>query len=136
MRYLRLDERLQLRSRNMAMRRSFEEIEAVSRRLRLALGIDGLDSPDLIDVFEKKLSQVFKGFSLKRVLDAELPYAEASADCSTNTVTVRESVYQDALRGDGRARMTLAHELGHIALGTLKSAIVRKSHTVTDLNKM
>ena len=101
----------------MAMRRSFEEFEAIARRLRQALGIDGLDSPDLIDVFETKLSQIFAGFTLKCVADPQLPYAPASADCSTNTVIVRESMYQGALRGDGRARMTLAHELGHMALG-------------------
>ena len=100
----------------MIRHRSFEQIEHAACHLREKLGINRLLSPDLASAF-LRLSEVFPGFRLIRVLDDELPNCEAFADCTKNFITVRESVYQAACRGEGRARMTLAHELGHLALG-------------------
>ena len=51
------------------------------------------------------------------MLDSELPEAPAKADCATKKITVRESLAYQAVQGSGHARMTLAHEVGHIALG-------------------
>ena len=101
----------------MALRRSFEEIEQVSVRLRQKLGIDALLCPDLLLVLERKLASVFPGFQFIRMPDAELPEAPAKADCVAKTITVRESIAQQAIYGSGYARMTLAHEIAHIALG-------------------
>ena len=90
----------------MALRRSFEEIEQVSVRLRQKLGIDALLCPDLLLVLERKLASVFPGFQFIRMPDAELPEAPAKADCVAKTITVRESIAQQAIYGSGYARMT------------------------------
>lgn len=70
-----------------------------------------------MSLFESGLSDIYPGLRLVRVLDNELRECEAQADCYERTITVQESVYQACLRGEPRARMTIAHELGHIALG-------------------
>jgi Zn-dependent peptidase ImmA (M78 family) len=97
--------------------RPFTEIEEVARRLRAKLNIDHLERPDLISIFDNGLSNIYPGLRLIRVLDDKLVGSEARTDCYERTITTRESVYQGCLRGDPRARMTIAHELGHIALG-------------------
>jgi Zn-dependent peptidase ImmA (M78 family) len=97
--------------------RAFGEIEEVARRLRIKLNVDRLERPALINIFEKGLNDLYPDLRLIRVLDEQLPESEARTDCYEQTITVRESVYQACLRGEARARMTLAHELGHIALG-------------------
>jgi Zn-dependent peptidase ImmA (M78 family) len=96
--------------------RTFAEVEEISRRLRKELKIDHLECPDLISIFENGLSEVYPGLRLVRVLDEQLPESEARADCLERTITIRESVYRACLQGEPRARMTLAHEVGHIAL--------------------
>ncbi len=96
--------------------RGFTEIEEQARRLRQRVGIDELMCPDLIDIFQR-LSEVFPGLRLVPVPDDELPHCEAEADCFRKVISVRQSVYDACLEGEPRARMTLAHELGHIALG-------------------
>jgi hypothetical protein len=96
--------------------KGFTEIEEQARRLRKTLGIDGFDYPNLADVLHE-LPDVYPGFKLTSVADRELPHCEAEADCYEKKITVRESVYDAALRDDARARFTLAHEIGHIALG-------------------
>ena len=96
--------------------RTFEQIEDAARGLRKRLRIDALLSPDLISALGQ-LSDVIPGFELVRARDDELPDCEAQADCPNNKITLRENVYQAALRGEGRARMTIAHELGHLVLG-------------------
>ncbi|MBD55350.1 ImmA/IrrE family metallo-endopeptidase [uncultured Pseudoalteromonas sp.] len=50
------------------------------------------------------------------VEDEELAEAEATTYPNQNRILIRNSVYEDAACGDGRARFTLAHEIGHLIL--------------------
>jgi hypothetical protein len=52
--------------------------------------------------------------------DAEMGTADGMTSVGKDTVTIdlKESVYEKALVGDGRARNTLAHELGHATMHT------------------
>lgn len=97
--------------------RKSAEIEKIATHWRKKLGIQALNCPDLV-VIIKNLHNLIFGFSFKRYLDDEYPnpHEEAGADCDTQTITIRESVWQKLLAGDPRARMTIAHELGHILL--------------------
>jgi Zn-dependent peptidase ImmA (M78 family) len=96
-------------------RRTFTEIEEVARRLRDQLD-DHLECPDVISMFDG-LKEIYPGLRLVRVLDEDLPEREAKTDCYAKTITARESVFYACLKGEPRARMTIAHEIGHIALG-------------------
>ncbi|MCL1914983.1 MAG: ImmA/IrrE family metallo-endopeptidase [Eubacteriaceae bacterium] len=46
----------------------------------------------------------------------ELPHDYAETLPQQNLIRVREDVYHNAIKGDGRARFTLAHELGHLLM--------------------
>ena len=94
------------------------EIEQAVLYWRKSLGIENLDCPDLVTILNN-LHKFIPGFSFKRYLDNEYPNPseDAGANCETKTITVKESVWQKLLNGEPRARMTIAHELGHILLG-------------------
>jgi hypothetical protein len=97
--------------------RTVDELEQVAARLRCAAGINAVRAFDIVDIIERKLPTVFPGLKLIRVVDEQLPHAEAEANSCTNTILVRESIYQRAKDWNPRARMILTEEVCHIALG-------------------
>lgn len=65
---------------------------------------------ELLDV----LSEVLPSFSYEIVEDEALPCSvHAETDITTGHIQIKESVYNRACAGEGRDRMTIAHELGH-----------------------
>lgn len=65
---------------------------------------------ELLDV----LAVIFDNFSYEIVEDNELPPGtHADTDALTGHIRIKQSVYDGACDGNGRDRMTIAHELGH-----------------------
>jgi Zn-dependent peptidase ImmA (M78 family) len=63
---------------------------------------------------ENTMSELDDTYSFEVVNDSEMPKGVyAFTDIEENKITVAESVYNDAVAEDGRARFTLAHEIGH-----------------------
>lgn len=92
-----------------------EEIEKRATSLRKALGIEGQLRPDMMTVIQKT-KHSFKKFGYLRVPDDDMPDAEAQWDSDKGILSLRESVFRAMQRDEPRARMTVAHELGHFAL--------------------
>jgi Zn-dependent peptidase ImmA (M78 family) len=100
-----------------------EDIEQAARRLRVKLAIDDQLRPDMITVIIKlKDHGLIKNYV--RVPDHQMPDDEACFDSEEKLLYVRESTfcaanamfrYSDQERR--RARFTIAHEIGHVALG-------------------
>jgi ppGpp synthetase/RelA/SpoT-type nucleotidyltranferase len=93
-----------------------EQIEAESLRLRNTLGVTDQFVPDLIEILSFKLARLYSGFRLIIVPDNDLPDAYAEANVGQNTITLRQSVYDDAYNYGSHARMTIAHEIAHLVL--------------------
>lgn len=68
---------------------------------------------DIIKFLEHKLPIIDPDFTLEIVEDTELVGAYAAACPYEHLIKVRESVYEGAIKGNGRDRFTLCHELGH-----------------------
>ena len=65
---------------------------------------------ELLDV----LAEIFDNFTYEIVEDNEMPFGtHADTNTLTGHIRIRESVYEGACNGNGRDRMTIAHELGH-----------------------
>jgi IrrE N-terminal-like domain len=99
--------------------KSAKDIEAKSLAWRDAFEIPNAWAPDIIDLFERKLPDLFPTFTLVIRPDNEMITigdAEAYTEFNPPLIAVRNSVYLLASRKDGRARMTFAHELGHLVL--------------------
>lgn len=56
-------------------------------------------------------------FYTEIVDDAEMPLnIHAEYDLQTNSIKIKNSVYEGACAGSGRDRMTMAHEIGHFLI--------------------
>ncbi len=105
------------RSKQKYVPKSREFIRQKARELRKRLGIDDFHAPDLYYYIILRFLSVFPNFKLKEVPDADLPHSDARAYCKAKVLKVRKSVLQLLSHyGDGRARWTIAHELGHLVL--------------------
>lgn len=94
---------------------SDEALEGKVREIRRKMGLEGQPKPDIMTVINK-LKTIWRGFDYQRVRDEMLPDAEAQWDSTLGIMRIRESVFCAAQRGESRARMTVAHELGHFFL--------------------
>ncbi len=101
----------------MRSSRDIDELDQIAARIRRAVGLEAVGTFDVIDVAEDRLPAIFPGLKLIRVPDDQLPHAEAEANASTNTIIIRESIYQKAKDWNPRARMIVMEEVCHIALG-------------------
>jgi Zn-dependent peptidase ImmA (M78 family) len=98
--------------------RSDEEIERLAHAYRMA-GASGDDSaPNVLELIERLRAPGGRLEGLRIVVrpDSEMPNDEACAFVDERVIEVRESVHEGARDGVPRHRMTLAHEVGHIAL--------------------
>jgi len=99
--------------------KSAKDIEQKTLAWRDAFDVSNAWAPDVIDLFERKLPILFPTFALVVRPDNEMIAigdAEAYTEFNPPLIAVRESVYVLASRQNGRARMTLAHEFGHLVL--------------------
>lgn len=96
--------------------KSWNEIDSITEDARRMLGTHDEPYINVADVIEKCLDQKLGILRLEVVEDKELPTVEAEIRSTGDLITLRESVYEKAHAGDGRARFTLAHELGHFFL--------------------
>ena len=71
--------------------------------------------PDMMTVIER-LTTSFRHFAYQQVPDSEMPDAEAQWDARKGLLRMRESVVGAMQRGEPRARMTIANEIGHFAM--------------------
>jgi Zn-dependent peptidase ImmA (M78 family) len=97
--------------------RNIDELEEIAGRIRHCLRLEAVGTFDVIEVTENGFPEIFPGLKLIRVPDERLPHAEAEANSSTNTILVRESIYQQAKDWNPKARFVVMEEVCHIALG-------------------
>ena len=93
--------------------KSREDLRRLAFSIRKVLGLeDELYFPivELLDVLEETLP----GFSYEIIGDGELPPGKhAETDVETGMVRIKQCVYDGARQGNGRDRMTIAHEFAH-----------------------
>ena len=91
--------------------KSRNDLRMLARLLRYKLGLeDELYFPivELLDV----LCELFPKFSYEIVDDTLLPpNVHADTDVMHHHIRIKESVYEGAANGNGRDRMTIAHEI-------------------------
>jgi hypothetical protein len=95
------------------------EIRAVARKIReLNSHLTGLDKPffPIFEFLEVTLPRHFEEFSLEIVEKEILGSAHGLTFPDENRIQIRKDVYKRARQGQGRDRMTMAHELGHLVL--------------------
>ena len=93
--------------------------------------------------FLELMSEIFPRFHFEVVEDDELPQGvHADTDVENHIIRIKRFVYDGACNGNGRDRMTIAHEIGHYlllcvccAFGDLSSSVILRAalfrHTKT-----
>jgi Zn-dependent peptidase ImmA (M78 family) len=101
--------------------RSNHEIRQLAKRTREFFGIAGERRVDVLACLASKSIWTVNGkkrLNFQVRPDVEMGTADGMTSHGKDVVTiaVKESVYYNAFVGDGRARNTLAHELGHAVM--------------------
>lgn len=96
--------------RAQAMSRS--DIRQIANKFREGLGLQEVVYFPVVEVFEI-LPILYEGLSTEIVNDHELKDRYAETDIENKVIRVRQSIYDNAVEGDGFSRMTLMHEVGH-----------------------
>jgi hypothetical protein len=99
------------------MQRDATQLEAFARELRQKWGIEFEAVPDLCEILEVHLADMYLGFRFRVIPDGELHGAEAFCDAEANKIEIKQSVYEQVKTGNPRARMILTEEIGHRILG-------------------
>lgn len=93
--------------------KSRADLRKIANELREKLDLsDALYFPivEMLDV----MSIVFPDFNYEIVKDNTLKLENhAETNINTGLITIKESIYERACKGEGRDRMTIAHEIGH-----------------------
>jgi hypothetical protein len=117
-------------------RRSNSECRQLAKKARLAFGIADIHRVDVLACMKNPTVWTVKGtqhLNFQVRPDAEMGPDDASTSYGKGIVTiaVKQSVYDAALVGEGRARNTLAHELGHAVMHDGPSMARRADGNIT-----
>lgn len=96
--------------------RSWDNIERVACQVRNVFGMTDVPRFPIIDAIEKILYQQLDTVRFEVGNLAEMDGAEGLTCPKGEFIQLREDVYRAAIGGQGRARFTAAHELGHLVL--------------------
>jgi len=96
--------------------KSRKELRRLARIFRKVLRLDDCLYFPIVQVLEA-LPEFFHNFSCEIVEEDELsPGIHADTDILAKHIRIRQRVYDRACEGEGRDRMTIAHEIGHYLL--------------------
>jgi len=107
---------------------SRKRIRAFAKYIREVCGLQDTVFFPVVEFFELSLPKLVDGFTYDIVEYSEMPDKEGETIPSLNIIRIRDDVYEKALQGDGRARFTILHEVGHLLLhDNDRVALCRKS---------
>ncbi|WP_299855347.1 ImmA/IrrE family metallo-endopeptidase [uncultured Roseobacter sp.] len=98
--------------------RKWAEIGGIADNLRHSLGLLEEPSVPVIEIIEQVLDQRLDLVRFEVGSRKEMGSAEGYTCPNGEFIMLREDVYHSACAGEGRARFTCAHELGHWAMHT------------------
>ncbi len=89
------------------------QLRELANVLRTQLHLDNVMYFPIVQLLEI-MPEYFSNFSYEIVSDDELPANKhAETDIITGHIKIKETVYDRACTGEGRDRMTIAHEIAH-----------------------
>jgi len=109
-------------------------LRAISVKLRELSGYsDELYFP-IVKFVEHKMPKLFRGFNLEIKEKAYFsPNTHGETSVEEQVIRIREDVYIGAINGNGRDRMTMAHEVGHYVLLVAKGIKFYRTFEETEI---
>jgi hypothetical protein len=91
-------------------------LRAFSEQVRSAFVAENQVEFPIMDVLEFRMEKFFAGFYVDVVDRQTMGGDEGRVIAGVNAISLREDVYEAAWAGNGRARFTACHELGHFLM--------------------
>lgn len=95
---------------------SRKDIRKVIRFLRKLFQMESVQYFPIVRFLEYGLPMLFPNFQLEIVAKSEMGNKHGETFPSSYLIRIREDVYEGAVKGNLRDRMTIAHEIGHLFL--------------------
>lgn len=96
--------------------RTAREVEELAANTREALGLSATGRVAMLPLLEHVLYEVLDEYDFRVEEDRSMGSLEGLTDDQHPIIYLKSSVYNALERGDGRARMTAAHEFGHLLM--------------------
>ena len=97
----------------MVEAKSRADLRKLARIFREHLHLDDVLYFPIVELLDV-MTELFDDFNYEIVDDSELPKkVHADTDIRTGHIRIKQTVYDGACNGEGRDRMTIAHEIGH-----------------------
>ncbi len=93
---------------------SRDEIREYIKRLKSLIGYENDLYFPVVIFMEYFLPVIVPGFSFEIVSKEEMGNKHGETFPNNNYIRIREDVYDRAVAGEGRDRLTIAHEIGHL----------------------
>jgi Zn-dependent peptidase ImmA (M78 family) len=98
--------------------RSDQQVRQLAKKLRVYYGVDRCTHLDVLGCLKRDRIWTVRGvqalnFQVRREGEMGSDDGSTTFGKSVVTISVKQSVHDAAIMGDGRSRNTLAHELGH-----------------------
>lgn len=91
------------------------EIRKIAKMFRKRCGLEKCERLPVVTILEKVMGSIFPDFEWGVVSEHEMT-EEGKTYPGSNEIKIRQDVYVAACKGDGRARFTIMHEIGHFIL--------------------
>ena len=95
---------------------SRKRIRAFTKYIRDLCGLQKILYFPVVEFLENMLPELVEDFNFEILEFSEMGDKEGETIPSCNSINIREDVYEKAVNGDGRARFTILHEIGHLLL--------------------
>jgi len=101
---------------NKAAPMSRKQIRRLIRYIKKQAGLENELYFPIIPFVENVLPLMFEDYQFEVVPIEEMGKKHGETFPNSNTIKIREDIYLRAVKGEGRDRMTIAHEVGHFFL--------------------
>ena len=93
------------------------KLRSLAKIIRKILQVEDRLYIPVISVLENVMPLLFLDFSYEYVSKDEFPdNKHAETDIANHVIRIREDIYEGAIAGNGRDRMTIMHEISHYIL--------------------
>lgn len=106
--------------------KSRQNIREITRDIRKKSGYEYKLYFPIVEFLELSILKTFPDFELEIKSAKEMNDICGNTDPSNHKIILNEKIYQKAINGDGFARMTIAHEIGHLYMHDSKSISICK----------
>lgn len=104
------------KSSEVVVRRTDKTVEGQAAHTRASFGLALGDKVNMARLVDTMLAKQIDGYVMEVEEDCRMNGCEAFTDKAELRITFSATTYEALVRGEWRARMTAAHELGHLFL--------------------